>query len=130
ARGPLSGRGLEGGVLMEAEDLNRPLLQVACRASGPLSWLPLAVDGLPLGLGALKPAEDGDGLVLRLYEPQGARGRVRLVLPEGWRVSDELNLLEDRVGEPDLAVGAFQVRTYRLVRDSPPARTQRERTHP
>ncbi|HKA09198.1 MAG TPA: glycoside hydrolase family 38 C-terminal domain-containing protein, partial [Candidatus Dormibacteraeota bacterium] len=92
---PHSGRWLEGGVLTEAEDLNRPLLQVACRAGGPLRRQPLAVEGVPLGLGALKPAEDGDGLVLRLYEPQGARGSVRVALPEGWRVSDELNLLED-----------------------------------
>ena len=115
---PHSGRWLEGGVLMEAEDLNRPLLQVACRAGGPLRWQPLAVEGLPLGLAALKPAEDGAGLVLRLYEPQGARGRVRLVLPEGWRASDELNLLEDRIGDPDLAVRPFQVRTYRLVQSN------------
>jgi len=115
---PHSGRWLEGGVLTEAEDLNRPLLQVACRAGGPLRRQPLAVEGVPLGLGALKPAEDGDGLVLRLYEPQGARGSVRVALPEGWRVSDELNLLEDRVGDPDFSVRPFQVRTYRLVRNA------------
>jgi len=115
---PHSGRWLEGGVLMEAEDLNRPLLQVACRAGGPLRWQPLAVEGLPVGLAALKPAEDGGGLVLRLYEPQGARGSVLLALPDGWRASDELNLLEDRIGDPDLALGPFQVRTYRLVRNA------------
>src|SRR5262249_17254013 len=97
-------------------------LQVGCRAGGPLRWQPLAVEGLPLGLAALKPAEDGGGLVLRLYEPQGARGNVRLALPGGWRVSDGVNLVGGRGGDPGLAVGPFQVRTYRLVRSSRQAR--------
>ena len=34
----------------------------------------VSVDGLPLGIGALKRAEDGNGLILRVYEPHGARG--------------------------------------------------------
>lgn len=112
---PHSGRWLEGGVLMEAEDLNRPLLQIGCRAGGAARRRVLAVEGLPLALGALKPAESGSGLVLRLYEPQGARGQARLVLPDSWRASEELSLLEDRIGEPDLTFRPFQVRTLRLV---------------
>jgi len=112
---PHSGRWLEGGVLTEAEDLNRPLLQIGCRASGPVRGRALAVEGLPLALGALKPAEDGCGLVLRLYEPQGARGTARLALPAGWRAPDELNLMEERIGDPDLAIRPFQVRTFRLA---------------
>jgi len=113
---PHPGSWLAGGVLTEAEDLNRPLLRLACRASGPARRRALRVEGPPLALAALKPAEDGDGLVLRLYEPQGGRGRARLTLPAGWRASEELNLLEDRVGEPDFEFRPFQVRTHRLVR--------------
>ena len=41
----------------------------------------LAVDGLPLALGSLKRAEDGEGLILRLYEPHGNRGRATLRFP-------------------------------------------------
>ena len=122
---PHAGRWLEGGVLMEAADLNRPLLQIGCRASGPVRRRALAVEGLPLALGALKPAEDGRGLVLRLYEPQGARGRVRLALPAGWQAPDELNLMEERIGDPDLAVRPFQVRTFRLA---PAVRARARRT--
>ena len=123
---PHSGPWLEGGVLMEAEDLNRPLLEIACRAGGPIRAQALAVEGLPLALGALKSAEDGHGLVLRLYEPQGARGTARLVLPSGWQAPDELNLMEERIGDPDLAVRPFQVRTFRLV-PSPGRPTPRSR---
>jgi alpha-mannosidase len=111
---PHTGTWMEGGVLAEAEDLNRPLLTRTCRAGGAVRRQALATDGLALGLAALKPAEDGGGLVLRFYEPQGARGTARLTLPGGWRPAAALNLLEDRVGEPDLDFGPFQVRTYLL----------------
>jgi alpha-mannosidase len=114
---PHSGGWLDGGVLMEAEDLNRPLLALACRAGGEARARPLAVDGMSLGLAALKPAEDGAGksLVLRLYEPQGGRGTARLGLPEGWRAAASLNLLEEGVGEPEYGFLPFQVRTYLLT---------------
>ncbi len=111
---PHAGTWLEGGVLAEAEDLNRPLLALPCRADGPGRLRPVAVEGLPLGLAALKPAEDGGGLVLRLYEPQGARGAAVLRLPGGWRLAGGLNLLEDRTRRPDLGFGPFQTRSYLL----------------
>ena len=103
---------------MEAEDLNRPLLALVCQVGAETRLRPLAVEGLPLGLAALKPMESGaeGSLALRLYEPQGARGTARLDLPEGWRVSASLNLLEDEVGEPELGFLPFQVRTYLLTR--------------
>ncbi|MBO0683652.1 MAG: alpha-mannosidase [Candidatus Dormibacteraeota bacterium] len=115
---PHAGGWLEGGVLAEAEDLNRPLLVVGCRAGRESRVRSLAVEGVRLGLGALKAPEDGDegALVLRLYEPQGARGRAGLRLPEGWRLAAALNLLEDRIGEPDLDFLPFQVRTYLLTK--------------
>ena len=73
----------------EAEDLNQPLLIGLARGLAPGTLAPLGFDGLAAGqaagLGALKPAEDGDGLILRVYEPAGARGRFALRLPEGWR---------------------------------------------
>ena len=48
-----------------------------------------------LVLDTIKRAEDGDGLVLRLYEAHGGRGtaRVRLDLP--WTDASRCNLLED-----------------------------------
>jgi alpha-mannosidase len=102
---------------MEAEDLNRPLLALACRAAGEARVRPLVVDGVALGLAALKPAESGAAgrLVLRLYEPQGARGTARLNLPESWKATASLNLLEEGVGEPEFGFLPFQVRSYLLA---------------
>jgi alpha-mannosidase len=73
------------------------------------------LDGMALGLGTLKALEDGGGLVLRAYEPQGARGSARLALPDGWTLESEADLLERPSGEAQLGFGPFQVRTWRLV---------------
>ena len=72
---PHAGGWHEGGVLAEAEDLNRPLLARPV-AGEEASLRPLAVEGLPVALGGLKALEDGGGLALRVWEPQGARGPV------------------------------------------------------
>jgi alpha-mannosidase len=113
---PHAGGWLEGGVLAEAEDLNRPLLARRTSAAAGASLRPLRVGGLPLGLGALKPLEDGGGLALRVYEPQGGRGSLTLELPAGWEADAELDLLERPAGPPRLAVEPFGVRTWRLRR--------------
>ena len=112
---PHAGQWLEGGVLAEAEDLNRPLLVRPVSAAAETRLRPLALDGLPLGLGTLKALEDGGGLILRAYEPHGARGTARLTLPEPWRLESAADLLERPTGEPDLGFGPFQVRTWRLA---------------
>jgi alpha-mannosidase len=79
---------------------------------------PLSVDGLPVELGALKPLEDGGGMVLRAYELQGARGSVRLSLPGGRAADARLDLLERETGPPDLELRPFEVCTWRLRRAS------------
>ena len=81
---PHAGGWLEGGVLAEAEDLNRPLLARRTSARAGASLRPLRLGGTPVALGAFKVLEDGGALLLRVYEPQGARGRVALELPGGW----------------------------------------------
>jgi alpha-mannosidase len=120
---PHQGTWLEGGVLMEAEDLNQPLLAHACSTNEERSWQAIRLQGLTLGLGTLKVLEDSKqtgtiGLVLRTYEPQGARGRVDIDLPPGWTIATELDLLERMVGAPTLSFGPFQVRSWLLKRTS------------
>jgi hypothetical protein len=79
----------------------------------------ISVDGPRLGLGALKAAEDGDGLILRLYEPAGARGPVRITPSPGWSVFGEVNLLEDEVEPPAPLIRPFEIRSWRLRRAGP-----------
>ncbi len=108
---PHAGGWLEGGVLTEAQDLNRPLYAVAARG-GPASLRPLRIEGLPVALGALKALEDGGGLVLRVYEPQGARGTFAIDAP-GWTFSP-VDLLERDAAAAEL--GPFAVRSFRAAR--------------
>ena len=105
----------EGGVREEAEDLNQPLL--ATRTSGVAEgeMRPLKLEGLAVALAGLKGAEDGPGVILRVYEPAGARGGVRLDLPEGWRVAGPVDLLERPV-EARGEMLPFEVRSWRVVR--------------
>lgn len=113
---PHAGDWLEGGVLAEADDLNQPLRGRAAQVAGDGVWTAAEIGPLPVGLGTFKVAEDGDDLVLRVYEPRGSRGAVTVGLPEGWRLASELNLLEDEIGEPELSISPFQVRSWKVSR--------------
>jgi alpha-mannosidase len=114
---PHAGAWHEGGVREEAEDLNQPLLVAPARGLAPGTWTPLGGDGLAAGLGALKSAEDGDGLILRVYEPAGARGRFALRLPDGWRDAGPVDLLEQpSAPQAQGWLSPFEVRSWRLKR--------------
>jgi alpha-mannosidase len=109
--------GLEkSSVLMEAEDLNRPVIARHVKTSGDSEWQAVSLQGLTLGLGSLKVLEDGGGLVLRTYEPFGARGRVAVRPPDGWQCDAELDLLENPEGPAEYMFGPFQVHSWRLRR--------------
>jgi alpha-mannosidase len=89
----------EGDVVGEAFALNSPLIAAPAAGDGPQGGNDhfIALDGLPLTLGSLKRAEDGEGLILRLHEPHGNRGRASLRFPMPLRRIERVNLLE----EPD-----------------------------
>jgi alpha-mannosidase len=73
--------------------------------------------GTPCALGALKVAEDGNGLILRVHEPAGARGPVGIDVPKGWKISGETNLLEDAIDGQSDSIGPFEIRSFRLRPD-------------
>ena len=70
---PHAGGWQEAGVTAEALRFNAPLL-VGEGDAEPQSWF--ACDALMVD--TVKPAEDGDGLIVRLYEAHGGRGVARL----------------------------------------------------
>ncbi|MEM6431000.1 MAG: glycoside hydrolase family 38 C-terminal domain-containing protein [Deinococcota bacterium] len=118
---PHEGTWFDGGVLREAEDLNMPLYGQPIQADFETSLQLIELKGLPVALAALKPLEDGGGLVLRCYEPRGARGQVRLSLPGGWRATHELDLLERPISpirETSFDFTPFQVRSWKLAQEA------------
>ncbi len=112
---PHQGGWFEGGVLSEAEDLNRPLFHCEHASSQRRTQTFLKVSGTACALGALKPAEDGTGLILRLYEPAGARGPVQIEPPKGWKLEGEVDLLEEPIARPSDTIRPFEIRSFRLT---------------
>ena len=112
---PHSGDWFDGGVLAEAEDLNQPLVVRVAQVAADERWQAVRLSDRPLALSALKPAEAGDGLILRLYEPSGGRSAPKLTLADGWSVAGQVNLLEQAVSG-DLTFGPFQIRSLHLTR--------------
>lgn len=121
---PHGGDWVRGGVLEEAGDLNSPLVALP----GSVDIVPpFRLAGLPVALGTLKPAEDGQGLILRVYEPYGARGELHVITDPHTQLRP-VNLLEDDLdesithsAEPEahrwtVAVRPFQVLNFRLIK--------------
>jgi alpha-mannosidase len=115
---PHEGDWHEGGV-REAGRMAEPAAGIGgVDGAGRLSRLAgRAASGIPAALSALKPAEDGDGLILRVYEPAGRRGEFGFTLPEGWTTSGPVDVLEERVErEGAHALLPFELRSWRLTR--------------
>lgn len=126
---PHAGSWIEGGVRESAQALNHPLTPRSVAGLAAVTRQPLAVEGCPVGLAALKPAEDGQGLILRVYEPAGARGPHSVRVDRPWRLAARpLSLLEDAMeAASDLA--PFKVRSWRLTRGQAETLCREVRTH-
>jgi alpha-mannosidase len=114
---PHAGDWFDGGVREEAEDLNQPLLAVRAAGLAEGVMTPIRTSGVPAAMSGLKPAEDGEGLILRVNEPAGRRGDLTLELDMGWREAGPVNILEDPMHRGQGAdLRPFEVRSWRLVR--------------
>lgn len=109
------GRWWDDEVQGEADDLNGTLRTTACRGSDAL-WTPLSWKGLTLRFLAFKPAEDGNGRVLRVAEARGARGTLAPTIPAGFSFAEEVDTLEDGKGDPDFGFDPFKMRSWRVVK--------------
>jgi alpha-mannosidase len=126
---PHQGDWTESDVVNEAIALNSPLIQVGAADLMEDGEGFVQTSGLPLALGAMKPAEDGRGIILRLYEPHGARGTATLRFAQRVASATSTNLLEDATpNDPEelaldgdtlsLPFRPFQVRTLRVEFDA------------
>lgn len=116
---PHPGDWTEAGVVREALALNSPLFAVeASEEALSLEAGLVKAEGVELALGALKLAESGGGIILRLYEPHGARGDCELRFARRVERAERVNLLEEPE-ESDLKVEdevvRFSVRPFEVV---------------
>jgi alpha-mannosidase len=106
-------------VVREAYALNVPLLAAQDRIPKQTFELPISAEHVALE--TMKPAEDGKGVILRLYDTLNQRGPTELTLPCSAQVM-ETNLMEDN--EANLEAGSgrlrfnikpFEIRTFRIL---------------
>ncbi len=119
-------------VVMEAFGLNSPLWVVSAQpgdgslpSEASLVTLPVEVGLLvdsevSLAVGAVKRPLEGDGLIVRVYEPHGARGRSILQFARNVKRAEKVNLLEEPLedSEPVEIEGnavTFSVRPFEVI---------------
>jgi alpha-mannosidase len=115
---PHPGDWTAAGVAREAFALNAPLFPVmAQKATLPQGFSLVESEGLELALGSLKLAEDGDSMILRLYEPHGARGECTLRFAGSVERVERVNLLEEAERPVEVHGGAvrLEVRPFEVV---------------
>jgi alpha-mannosidase len=93
---PHEGTWVSGKVVQAAQAFNATMV-VTTRATSATGGGFVSVSGVELGFGALKKAHDRDGLVLRVYEPHGARGLSTLSFQRPVKNPTRVNLLEEDI---------------------------------
>ena len=78
-----------------------------------------AFDQAQIRISAFKPAYDGNGYILRAFECVGKAAKTKLTMPAGLRLVEEVNLLEDAMGqaEQNMEFKPFQIRSFRLLKE-------------
>jgi alpha-mannosidase len=117
-----------GGVIQQAYRLNAPLRAIEATPHrgtlGPRASM-LSCDQPNVIIETVKKAEEGDALIVRLYESYGQRGRVHLTVHVPFKKAVAVDLLERPTnlyavravgGTIDLDLTPFAIRTIRLER--------------
>jgi alpha-mannosidase len=124
---PHAGSFQEAGVIRAAAELNIPVIAVATDAhSGklPATFRFVEVTSAAAVIETVKPAEDGKGMIVRLYESHGSHAAVTLKFADAPKAVETVNLLEqpyeDGVdlkasgNEVSLRIRPFQIVTLRV----------------
>jgi alpha-mannosidase len=112
-------------VVRSAYDLNLPLILrrvTGGSSSAALNGSLVSVDAPYVVIETVKRAEDGNGLIVRLYENQRNRGKVVLSTAFNLAAAHQTNLLEEdsqalavQGNQVQLEIGPYQIITLRLI---------------
>jgi alpha-mannosidase len=115
-----------GGTVQEAYSINQPLHYVVKEEGNLGSGLPrilslVNMDATNVILEVLKEAEDGQGLIIRLFETYGQRGSVHLEFASPIKYAEECDLLERRLADVEYChanlqfyIKPYEIRTFRI----------------
>jgi alpha-mannosidase len=113
---------IESNVLEMAHNLNSPLMKF------PVAELPenrqrsfYNIIGKNVKLEVIKKAEDGNGIIVRIYETAGTNTKITFQTAEKWNQLTETDMLEntienicEKANEIELQFKPFEIRTFRL----------------
>ncbi len=112
-------------VVQEAYDLNDPLILRRVSGGASISQLPLSLVSVNVDavvIETIKRAEDGNGLIVRLYENQRTRGKIKLKVGFDVAQAYHCNLLEEDEqmlhvldNQVQLDIAPYQIVTLRLI---------------
>ena len=112
------------GVIREAHSFNRPMETVELiKQSGelPESFSLVSIDNPAIIAETVKPAEDGRGIIVRLYESFGGTSSARVTVPDAIKKVSLTNLIERDIkelavnnGEIKITAHPFEIITLRL----------------
>ncbi len=122
---PHAGDFREAGVIAESFALNQPLYEKAVgKQSGELSdvYSFVSADKPNAVITAVKRAEDGDGVIVRMYDSFDCRSNVTLTFPKSFGKAYLCDLMENELeeipvkdGKLTLPVSNFEIVTVKLV---------------
>lgn len=102
-----------GGTVREAWDLNCPMIGAAGLPEGEAgSFITLSADHV--WIDAVKAAEDGSGIILRLHEFAGRRGQVIVHTAGELIFWQETDLMERPEGEDQAGPFEFHIKPYEI----------------
>lgn len=117
---PHTGNAATGNTIQEATALNLPAVSTPGALSRPGAQL-ITLNTAAVVVDAVKWAEDGDGLIVRLHECRGARHRVSLGSAYNLRAFAPCNLLEENLAQPtpvnrifEIDIKPFEIKVFRL----------------
>jgi len=117
----------QAGVIRAAAELNTPVIAVPTEAGEgklPAEYRPISCDNDAVVIDTLKPAEDGKGVIVRLYESHGSHAATTLHVEPAPRSVESVDLLEEHDSAEEieadqtkiaLTLKPFEVRSLRLV---------------
>ena len=108
---PHAGDFRDGGTIRQGYCLNQPLMALPAPGGGTLpDHFSLASCASPgIVLETVKPAEDGDGLILRFYESFGRRGDASITLGIPFSQASVCDLMENPIPCPELRISGQEI---------------------
>lgn len=120
-----SGSFKEGGVVLEAQRLNNPLIAIDVEkgnGSLPQSYSYISCDSENVIIDTVKKAENGKGIIVRMYDAYNRRRNVTVNLPEGAKEVYLTNLMEEKIkqlkitnGKVTVPVNNFEIVTLNIL---------------